>query len=51
MRDGQAKRIEIVNSLINYLGDHEKDFFKSKHKIGEFKHDGKTYGSLMDLQM
>lgn len=38
----KQKRIEIVNSLINYLADHEKSFFKSKHKIGEFKHDGKT---------
>ncbi|PFV35958.1 hypothetical protein COL01_06405 [Bacillus thuringiensis] len=38
----KQKRIEIVNSLINYLAEHEKSLFKSKHKIGEFKHDGKN---------
>ncbi|MED3026178.1 MULTISPECIES: hypothetical protein [Bacillus cereus group] len=40
----KKKRIEIVNSLINYLADHEKGFFRHEktNRTARFEHDGKT---------
>uniref|UniRef100_UPI003F495B9A hypothetical protein n=1 Tax=Bacillus multifaciens TaxID=3068506 RepID=UPI003F495B9A len=40
----KQKRIEIVNSLINYLAEHEKGFFRyeNQNRTAYFKHDGKT---------
>ncbi|KFN03612.1 hypothetical protein [Bacillus clarus] len=40
----KQKRIEIVNSLLNYLADHEKDFFRyeDENRTAHFKHDGRN---------
>lgn len=38
----KQKRIEIVNSLIKYFADHEREFFRYKDSIAHFKHDGRN---------
>lgn len=38
----KQERIQIVNKLINYLADHEKDFFHYKDRTAHFKHDGRN---------
>ncbi|HDR4766290.1 TPA: hypothetical protein ACQ75Q_001440 [Bacillus thuringiensis] len=40
----KKKRVEIVNSLINYLADHEKGLFRyeDENRTAHFKHDGRN---------
>ncbi|PGC57841.1 hypothetical protein COM24_05550 [Bacillus toyonensis] len=38
----KQKRIEIVNSLIKYLADHEREFFRYKDRTARFEHDGRN---------
>ncbi len=38
----KQKRIEIVNSLIKYLADYEREFFRYKDRTARFEHDGRN---------
>lgn len=38
----KQKRIEIVNSLIKYLADHEREFFRYKDRTACFEQDGRN---------
>lgn len=44
MKKDRNQRIEIVNSLLSYLADHEKDFFRyeDENRTAHFKHDGRN---------